>query len=77
MRTHKIPPRYRKIKDILIMPPYLALLSTLIGSDYPYLKLIFMVPTVFEPLKFDCAIECRIRLVAFTKKKKKLLQLYM
>ena len=43
-----------KIKDILIMPPDLALLSTLIGSNYPSLELIFMVPNVFEPLKFDC-----------------------
>ena len=39
------------------MPPDLALLSTLIGSDYPCLKLIFMVPKVFEPLKFDCMLE--------------------
>ena len=30
------------------------LLSTLIGSNYPCLELIFMVPKVFEPLKFDC-----------------------
>ena len=36
------------------MPPDLALSSTLIGSNYPYLELIFMVPKVFEPLKFDC-----------------------
>ena len=36
------------------MPPDLALLSTLIGSNYPCLELIFMVPKVFEPLKFDC-----------------------
>ena len=36
------------------MPPDLALLSTLIGSNYPSLELIFMVPKVFEPLKFDC-----------------------
>ena len=36
------------------MPPDLALLSTLIGSNYPYLELIFMAPKVFEPLKFDC-----------------------
>ena len=36
------------------MPPYLALLSTLIGSKYPYLEQIFMVPKVFEPLKLDC-----------------------
>ena len=34
------------------MPPYLALLLTLIGSNYPCLELIFMVPKVFEPLKF-------------------------
>ena len=37
-----------------IMPPYLALLLTLISSNYPCLKLIFIVPKVFEPLKFDC-----------------------
>ena len=36
------------------MPPDLALLSTPIGSNYPCLELIFMVPKVFEPLKFDC-----------------------
>ena len=54
MRTHNIPPCYRKIKVILNMPPDLALLSTLIGSNYPCLELIFMVPKVFEPLKFDC-----------------------
>ena len=34
MRTHNIPPCYRKL-DILIMPPDLALLSTLTGSNYP------------------------------------------
>ena len=36
------------------MPPGLAQLSTLIGSNYFCLELIFMVPKVFEPLKFDC-----------------------
>ena len=45
------------------MPPDLALLSTFIGSNYPCLELIFMVPKVFEPLKFDCTWilrkECR------------------
>ena len=35
------------------MPSDLALLSTLIGSNYPSLELIFMVQKVFEPLKFD------------------------
>ena len=38
------------------MPPDLALLSTLIGSNYPCLELIFMVQKVFEPLKFDCTL---------------------
>ena len=36
------------------MPFDLALLSNLIGSNYPCLDIIFMVPKVFEPLKFDC-----------------------
>ena len=36
------------------MPPDLALLSALIGSNYPCLELIFMVPKMFEPLKFYC-----------------------
>ena len=44
----------KKIKEILIMPPNLALLSTLNGSNYPCLELNFMVPKVFEPLKFYC-----------------------
>ena len=52
MRTHNIPLCYRK-SEILIMPPDLALLSTLIGSNCPCLELIFMVPKVFQPLKFD------------------------
>ena len=38
------------------MPPDLALSSTLSGSNYPCLELIFMVPKVFEPLKFDCIL---------------------
>ena len=54
MITHNMPPCYRKVKEILIMPPDLALKSTLIGSNYPCLELIFMVLEVFEPLKFDC-----------------------
>ena len=36
------------------MLPDLALLSTLIRSNYPCLELIFMVPKVFESLKFYC-----------------------
>ena len=63
MRTHNIPPCYRKIKEILIMPPDLALLSTLIGSNYPCLELILMVPKVIGPLKFEIKIrvsECSL-----------------
>ena len=37
------------------MPPDLALIATLIGSNYPCLELIFTVPEMFEPLKFDCS----------------------
>ena len=37
------------------MPPDLALLPVLIGSNYPFLELNFMVPKVFEPMKFDCS----------------------
>ena len=36
------------------MPLDMVLLSTLIGSNYPCLELIFMVPKVLEPLKCDC-----------------------
>ena len=39
------------------MPPDLVLLSTLSGLNYPCLELIFMVPKVYEPLKFDCRSE--------------------
>ena len=39
------------------MPPDLALLSILIGSNYPCLELICMDLKVFEPLKFDCICE--------------------
>ena len=38
------------------MPPDLVLWLTLISSNYPCLELIFMVPKVFEPLKFDCTL---------------------
>ena len=56
MRTHNIPSCYRIVKAVLIMPSDLTLLSTLIGSNYPCLELIFMVPMVFEPLNFDCIV---------------------
>ena len=51
-------------KDIPIMPPDLALISTLIGLNYPYLELIFMVPKVFEPLKFYCILKNYIKHIA-------------
>ena len=41
-------------RDIPIMPPVMALCFTLISSNYPCLEHLFMVPKVFEPLKFDC-----------------------
>ena len=52
------------------MPSDLALFSNLIGSNYPCLELIFMVPKVFEPLKFYCSVMgcrgvvCSIMLIA-------------
>ena len=46
----------KKIKEILIMPPDLVLLSTLNGSNYHCLELNFMVQKVFEPLKLDCIL---------------------
>ena len=41
-------------KDGQIMLLDLALKSTLIGSNYSCLEQIFIVPKMFEPLKFDC-----------------------
>ena len=38
------------------MPPDMAHLSTLTDSNYPILEPIFIVPKVFEPLKFGCSI---------------------
>ena len=38
------------------MPPDLALWLTLISSNYPCLEHIFIVPKVFDPLKFDCIL---------------------
>ena len=51
MRTHNIHLHVKENqKDIPIKPPDL----TLTDSNYPCLELIFMVPKVFKPLKFDC-----------------------
>ena len=52
MRTQKKTFILKKIEKISIMPPDLALSFTLISSNYPSLEHIFMVPKVFEPLKF-------------------------
>ena len=52
MSTHMILSIKETRKDIPIMPLDLALLSTLTGSNCLCLELIFMVPKVFEPLKF-------------------------
>ena len=56
MRTHNIL-SHENGKDIPIRPSDLELLSSLISSNYPCLELIFMVPRVFEPLKFDCNLK--------------------
>ena len=42
------------------MPTDFALRLTLISSNYPCLELIFLVPKVFEPLKFDCITGCEL-----------------
>ena len=39
--------------DRSILPPVLAILLTPTSSNYSYLEHIFIVPKVFEPLKFD------------------------
>ena len=54
MRTQDIPHVIENRKDIPIMPPDLALRLTHISSNYHCLEHIFMVPKVFEPLKFYC-----------------------
>ena len=49
------------------MPPILAQRLTLISSNYPCLEHIFIVPKVFEPLKFDCTKYFTRLLVSFWK----------
>ena len=41
------------------MPPGMALLVTLRGSNYRCLEQIFMIPKGFEPSKFDSMIQKR------------------
>ena len=50
------------------MPPYLELLATLIGSNYPCLELTLMVPNVFEPLKFDCTMSSIVGIIFLPEK---------
>ena len=54
MRTHKYLHDKENREDIPIMPPDTALCLTFISSNYPCLEHVFMVPKVFEPLKFYC-----------------------
>ena len=61
MSTHNIPTYLKNRKYICIMPPDLALLLTLISSNYLCLEHIFMVPKVFEPLKFYCSLKEKIK----------------
>ena len=63
MSTHNIRLSYRTPKRyptiISIMPPGMALIVTLRGSNYRCLEQIFMVPNGFEPSKIDCSIKGR------------------
>ena len=52
MRTHIMLKKIEKIS--LLYPPALALRLILTSSNYPCLEHIFIVPKMFEPLKFYC-----------------------
>ena len=59
MNTLNIPLFCRRSKRhpyYFYLSPNLAQLLTLSGSNYPYLEQIFMVPKMFEPLRFDCIV---------------------
>ena len=62
MSTHNIHLKYRTPKRyptiISIMPPGVAPIVTLCGSNNCCLEQIFMVPKRFEPLKFNCISKC-------------------
>ena len=52
---HTFITEHRKdIPQLSPMPPGMALIVTLRGSNYRCLEQIFMVPKGFEPSKFDC-----------------------
>ena len=44
----------KKIEKIPNLPPDLVLWLTLTSSNYPCLEHVYLVPKVFEPLKFYC-----------------------
>ena len=46
----------KKSLNYCYLLPDLALYLTLSGSNYPRLEQFSMVPTMFEPLKFDCIV---------------------
>ena len=58
MRTHNIHLKYRTPRRyptiISIMPPGMAPIVTILGSNNRCLEQICMVPKRFEPSKFDC-----------------------
>ena len=59
MRTHNIPSYWRKSKkkiSLLCLLAWRARWLTLNSSNYPCPEHIFIVPKVFEPLKFDCIL---------------------
>ena len=71
MRTHNIPLIKDNRKDISILLPDPALRLTLTSSNYPCLEHIFLVPQVFELLKFDCIIEETVSKTSTKSKKAK------
>ena len=55
MRTHNIPSCQRKSKRYTYFASRPGAMLTLSSSNYPCLEHVFMVPKMFEPLKFDCS----------------------
>ena len=49
------------------MPPGMALIVTLRGSNYRCLEQIFMVPKGFKPSKFDCILKCCLLIIKFSR----------
>ena len=61
MRTHNIPSCYRKSKrSLLFLLTWRYNQPPLARTTPVCLELIFMVPMVFEPLKFDCTFMSKI-----------------